>query len=320
MAASTRGSLPPGVYWRRRFAVLTVAQLLALPQHSADPAPQKTSILDDWRAVIGNRSFLLFAAAMIGSYVMSFQVYLALPLQASILTKRYESLLVAAVFVVSGLVAVAGQLRITGWFTARWGRGRSLVIGLAILAASFVPLTLIPDGSRFGDLAAVAALLVSAATLAVGSAAVFPFEMDTVVMLARGRMVATHYGFYNTIVGVGILAGNLATGWLMGAARQLGVDELVWAGLVLVGAVAAWAVHRLDRGHHLETKPTTETQQAQPMRRQALHQEPTRLARSAVHRPIGTSLFKRTPALGYHMRVQGRNCPGRATTTEALCG
>ncbi|ASL14431.1 MDR family MFS transporter [Mycobacterium intracellulare] len=241
------------------FAVLTVAQLLALPEHSADSTPQKTSVLDDWRVVLGNRSFLLFAAAMIGSYVLSFQVYLALPLQASLLTKRYQSLLVAGVFVVSGLVAVAGQLRITGWFAARWGRGRSVAIGVAILASSFVPLTLIPDIDRYGAVAAVAALLVSAAMLAVGSAAVFPFEMDTVIALAGGRLVATHYGFYNTIVGVGILAGNLATGWLMGAARQLGVDELVWAGLVLLGIIASWAVHRLDRARHLEAKPAAQT-------------------------------------------------------------
>jgi hypothetical protein len=48
-------------------------------------------------------------------------------------------------------------------------------------------------------------------------------------------LVATHYGFYNTIVGVGTLVGNLATGSIMGAARQTGVGELVWPGMVLVG-------------------------------------------------------------------------------------
>jgi MFS family permease len=238
------------------FAVLTVAQLLALPQHSADPAAEKTSILDDWRVVIGNRSFLLFALAMIGSYVLSFQVYLALPLQAALLTKRYQTLLVAAIFVVSGLVAVAGQLRITRWFAARWGPGRSLAIGLSILAASFLPLVAIPNGSRLGTLAAAAALLMTAAMLAVGSAAVFPFEMDTVMALAGGRLVATHYGFYNTIVGVGILAGNLATGWAMGAARQAGADELVWAGLFLIGVLAALALRILDRNQHLQPRAT----------------------------------------------------------------
>ncbi|MFQ2844936.1 MULTISPECIES: MFS transporter [Mycobacterium] len=238
------------------FAVLTVAQLLALPQHSADPAPEKTSILDDWRVVLGNRSFLLFAAAMIGSYVLSFQVYLALPLQAALLTKRHQTLLVAAIFVVSGLVAVAGQLRITRWFAARWGPGRSLAIGLGVLAASFLPLVAIPDGSRLGIVAAVAALLVTAAMLAVGSAAVFPFEMDTVMALAEGRLLATHYGFYNTIVGVGILAGNLATGWAMGAARQAGADELVWAGLFIIGLLAALALRVLDRNQHLQPGAT----------------------------------------------------------------
>lgn len=137
----------------------------------------------------------MFAAAMIGSYVLSFQVYLALPLQASILAPGSQSSLVAAVFVVSGVVAVAGQLRITRWFAARWGPGRSLAIGLTILAASFLPLTIVPDSQRLGAVAAVAALLVSAAMLAVGSAAVFPFEMETVVVLAGAGLWPLITGF-----------------------------------------------------------------------------------------------------------------------------
>jgi MFS family permease len=233
------------------FAMLTVAQLFALPQHSADPLAEKAAILDDWRIVVANRSFLWFAAAMVGSYVLSFQVYLALPLHAAALAPQHESLLVAAVFVVSGLVAVGGQLRITRWFSARWGAGRSLTIGMTILTVSFVPLLVVPNSGRFGAAAAIVALLVSAALLAVGSAAVFPFEMDTVVSLAGNHLVATHYGFYNTIVGVGILIGNLATGALLQAARDAGADELLWGGMALVGLVAALALHRLDRGGHL---------------------------------------------------------------------
>jgi MFS family permease len=233
------------------FAVLTVAQLFALPQHAADEPTEKTAILDDWRIVVANRSFLWFAAAMIGSYVLSFQVYLALPLHAAVLAPHHETLVVAAVFVVFGLVAVGGQLRITRLFTARWGTGRSLMIGMIILAVSFVPLMIVPNNGRFGTIAAIVALLASAALLAVGSAAVFPFEMDTVVSLAGNRLVATHYGFYNTIVGVGILAGNLATGALLQAARNAGADEALWGGLALVGLAAALALHRLDRSGHL---------------------------------------------------------------------
>lgn len=234
------------------FAVLTVAQLFALPQHRADAAEEPTSILDDWRMVLSNRSFLLFAAAMIGCYVLSFQVYLALPLQAGLLTPEHESTLVAMLFVVSGVVAVAGQLRITRWFSARWGSGRSVVIGVLILAASFVPLVLVPDAARFGAGAGMAALLVSAALLAVGTVAVFPFEMDTVVTLSGGRRVATHYGFYNTIVGIGILVGNVATGSVMGAVHAMGAPELIWAGLIGVGALSGLALYLLDRAKHLQ--------------------------------------------------------------------
>ncbi|GAB7144691.1 MDR family MFS transporter [Mycobacterium riyadhense] len=228
------------------FAVLTVAQLLALPQHLTDLEGEKRSILQGWRMVVRNRSFLWFAAAMTGVYVLSFQMYLALPMQASMLAPGHQAVLVAVMFAVSGLVAIAGQLRITRWFAARWGAGRSLVVGAAILAGSFVPLAVIPNGERFGTLAGVAVLLVSAAMLAIASAALFPFEMRAVVALSGDRMVATHYGFYSTIVGIGILVGNLAVGSLMTAAHRWNADELVWSGLILVGLVAVFGLYRLD--------------------------------------------------------------------------
>ncbi|WP_406281766.1 MFS transporter [Nocardia sp. NBC_00881] len=229
------------------FAALTVAQLFALPARRTETAAEKPSVLDDWRTVVANRRFVWFALAMIGSYVLSFQVYLALPLQAEFIAGARSQLLVSAVFVVSGVVAVAGQLRITAWFKARWGTGRSLVVGMGILTASFVPLAVVSGPDRFGVAAAVGALLVSAAILAVGTAAIFPFEMDAVVTLSSGRLVATHYGFYNTIVGVGILIGNLVTGAIVGAAHDAAADWAIWLGLSLIGVIATFALHGLDR-------------------------------------------------------------------------
>lgn len=234
------------------FLALTVAQLFALPPHRAAVDIEKTSVLHDWGVVVANRSFLWFAIAMIGSYVLSFQVYLALPLHAAALAPHAESALVAAIFVVSGAVAVAGQLRITRWFSARWGTGHSLVLGMGVLAASFIPLMIVPENARFGTAAAITALLVTAGLLAIGSAAVFPFEMNTIVSLANDRLVATYYGFYNTVVGVGILAGNLATGSLMEVFQEIGAPELLWVTLGVIGAVAAFALHRLDRTGRLE--------------------------------------------------------------------
>ncbi|MFE6921586.1 MFS transporter [Nocardia sp. NPDC057663] len=227
------------------FAVLSVAQLCALPQRKG--VTTTGSVLTEWRAIAGNRRFVAFAVAMGGSYVLSFQVYLALPLQADSIAGAGAQVLTALIFVVSGVVAVAGQVRITAWFRARWGIGRGLVLGVGVLATAFLPLALVPGPARFGPVAATVALLLAAAVLAVGTAAVFPFEMDTVVSMADGKLVATHYGFYNTIVGVAILAGNLVTGAVLGAARAAGADRLVWVGLMLIGAVTAVAVHRAIR-------------------------------------------------------------------------
>ncbi|MDA0251630.1 MAG: MFS transporter [Actinomycetota bacterium] len=232
------------------FALLTVAQLFALPKRDSGPAGEKSSVLQDWRTVAGNRSFLLFSVAMIGCYLLSFQVYLALPLHAAEIAPHRASTLIAAVFAVSGVVAVLAQLRITRWFSSRWGSGRSLVIGMTVVALSFLPLILLPD-NRFGSIVAIGALLVSTAVLAIGSAAVFPFEMDTVVGLSGGRLVGTHYGFYSTIVGVGILVGNVAVGALIEAASARGAGVLVWSALALIGLISAAALRALARGGHL---------------------------------------------------------------------
>lgn len=237
------------------FLGLTVAQLFALPQHTADPPGETTSILDDWRVVMSNRAFRRFAAAMIGCYVLNFQIYLALPLHAAALAPEHESLVVAGLFVISGIIAVGGQLRITRWFATRWGSARSLVIGMGVLAVSFAPLAIIPNSNRWGSMAALVALFACASLLALGSAAVFPFEMDTVVSLAGNRLVATHYGFYNTVVGIGILIGNLATGAILQVTRDAGVSELLWGGLLLVGVLAAVALHRMSRAGDLDPIP-----------------------------------------------------------------
>ncbi|OSC41917.1 MFS transporter [Mycobacterium decipiens] len=234
------------------FAALTVAQLLALPQHVADPHPVSTkrrSVLKDWRIVVGNRSLLWFAAAMTGRYVLSFQVYMALPIQASVLAPDRQSFLVAGMFALSGLVAVTAQLRVTRWFASRWGPTRSLVVGAMVMAGSFVPLELAPNCERFGAAAAITALLVSAVLLTAASAVMFPFEMRTVVALSDERLVATHQGFYSTIMGIGVLVGNLGVGSLMSVAHRFDSDEIVWGALILVGLVAAaglyWLEHRV---------------------------------------------------------------------------
>ena len=242
------------------FAVLTLVQIKALP--ATTPAPSNTSIIQDWRSVVRNRRFLLFAAAMASSYVLSFQVYLALPLHADRIADNptLATSIVTAMFVVTGLVAIAGQLRITTWFGNRWGSTGSLSVGMTLMAAAFLPLVASTATHQRNIALNIAALLLTAALLAAATAAVFPFEMDTVVGLARGTLVATHYGLYNTIVGIGILLGNAATGWLFSAATTRDMPELVWIALVLTGMAAASALLLLHRRGWLSVAAPTEAQ------------------------------------------------------------
>ncbi|MFI6095554.1 MFS transporter [Lentzea sp. NPDC051213] len=209
------------------FLVLTVLQWRSLPARAGGAS--SGSVLADWRLVFSNRRFVLFALAMIGSYVLSFQVYLALPLASG------SAVLTAVLFAVSGILSIAGQMRVTAWVRARFGPDRALVLGVVVLAAAFVPA--IPGGW--------AGLVACAALLALGTMVVFPFEMDKIVALADNRLVATHYGLYNTVVGVGILLGNLLTGIAFDTAERAGVPWMPWLALTAVGLGCAWALKKL---------------------------------------------------------------------------
>ncbi|GAA3938192.1 MFS transporter [Streptomyces gulbargensis] len=221
------------------FAGLTLVQLRHLPVRGreADRAGGDGG-RGQFRTVLAHRTFWLFSLAMTGSYVLSFQVYLALPLAAG------GTGLTTALFVVSALVALAGQLRITAWCAARLPRERCLVLGLALMGAAF----LLP--AAFGR--GVVGLLLCAAVLAVANAVLYPYEMDTVVALSRGRWVATHYGLYNTVCGIGITLGNLGTGVLLDVT---GWSVVPWLALFAVGLLCAGALALLSRGGRLAAPP-----------------------------------------------------------------
>jgi hypothetical protein len=71
--------------------------------------------------------------------------------------------------------------------------------------------------------------------------------MDTITRLARGRLVATHYGVYSTITGLGITVGNLGAGALSDAARASGHPALPWFGLTILGLTSAASLAVLTR-------------------------------------------------------------------------
>lgn len=234
------------------FAVLTALQGRALPARrggTTDSAPG--NVLAQWRTVVANRPFLLFATAMIGSYVLTFQVYLALPLAATNALGSKGTWATSGLFVVSAAVAVVGQLRLTGWAKQRWSPAQALVRGLAAMGLAFLPLALTPPGA---PAAVLTALVAAVGLLAAGSAVVYPFEMDTLVTLSGNRLVATHYGLYNTVSGLGITLGNLATGALWDFAEGHNALWLTWCALTATGLVCAASVAALAHSGRLAVR------------------------------------------------------------------
>ncbi|MBT2419314.1 MFS transporter [Streptomyces sp. ISL-22] len=252
------------------FALLSVVQIRALPARRAEnPGRQGDGggggVLAQWRGILANRPFLLYSGAMIGSYVLSFQVYLALPLEVRRLggDGEFGTAAVAVLFAVSGLSTILGQTRVTAWCKARYEPGQALVRGLAAMGLAFVPLlaaTAVPVPESGIGLWLLAALppTLAALLLAVGTMIAYPFEMDTIVRLSGDRLVATHYGLYNTICGIGITVGNLGTGAALDAARAAGMPALPWIALCALGLASAAALHGLHRTGRLSPPPASD--------------------------------------------------------------
>ncbi|MFD9726076.1 MFS transporter [Streptomyces sp. NPDC059072] len=243
------------------FAVLGLVQIRALPARRGDGAAtaapggaRRESVLGQWRGILANRPFVLFSLAMIGSYVLTFQVYLALPLEVRRLGGGGTggTAAVAVLFAVSGLSTILFQTRVTAWCKARMEPGRALVLGLLAMAVAFLPLLAatalpVPGGGVGRWLLAAVPPALAALLLALGTMIAYPFEMDTIVRLSGDRLVATHYGLYNTVCGAGIAVGNLLTGAALDAARAAGVSALPWLALSALGLGCAAALYGLQR-------------------------------------------------------------------------
>ncbi|WP_267241627.1 MFS transporter [Streptomyces sp. PR69] len=241
------------------FAVLGAVQIRALPARAPDDSTARKdgrpqSVAAQWRGILANRPFVLFSLAMTGSYVLSFQVYLALPLEVRRLGGDGDggTAAVAVLFAVSGLATVLGQTRVTAWCKGRLSPGRALTWGLLTMGVAFAPLlpmtaAPLPESGIVRWLLIAAPPALCALLLALGTMIAYPFEMDTVVRLSGKRLVATHYGLYNTICGIGITVGNLATGAALDASRAAGLSALPWIALLTLGLGCAAAVYGLHR-------------------------------------------------------------------------
>ncbi|WP_248959335.1 MFS transporter [Sphaerisporangium perillae] len=240
------------------FAVITLVQARALPAR----APVAREPGEGWRPVLRDRRFLAFSVVMTTFYVLSFQLYLALPLVMRQAVGEEQDAGMGQMFALSAIVVIAGQRRVTAWVSRRWSPTRSLTIGLAVAGAAFLPLVIISDPvpvrvgpEELGEILGIAPILLTAVLLALSTMLICPFEMDVIVGLARGRLVATHYGLYATISGLVVTLGGLLTGSLWDFAAGHGIHWLPWTAMTLVGCCGALGLAALERAGRLLPRP-----------------------------------------------------------------
>ena len=237
------------------FAALTAAQLRWLPRRDPASVPGAAPMRAGWAIALRNRAFLAFAAAMSGSYILSFQIYLLLPLQVEAVGGQLG---VSVLFAAAAAAGIAGQLRVTAWCRARLTPAQCLCCGVALMALAFLPPAITAGGPGHQDalaarLAWAAPAVIAALALTLGTAVAYPFEMDTITRLAGDRLVGTHYGLYSTITGLAITLGNLGTGALLDWATRRGHPALPYLALATLGAGSALALALLTRSARWQT-------------------------------------------------------------------
>ncbi|MFI6033603.1 MFS transporter [Streptomyces sp. NPDC051315] len=232
------------------FAVLTVAQALVLPVRAVEPAA--TSVLADWREVLGNRAFLGFALAMVGMFTLENQLYLLLPDGARRATGWDGA--AGLVFLVGTLANLAFQLRITRSLKARGSRPRWIAAGLALMGLAFLPPATVAGSASEGRLDLVPVLL-GALLLHLGVMVASPFVMELIPGFGRPGLTGTCFGIFYVVSGVAAAVGNALVGWAMDTGERGDAGWLPWVCCALLGPASAGGVLWLHRRGALPGSP-----------------------------------------------------------------
>lgn len=222
------------------FVLVLLAHVRWLP---ARPAPHAGEpLLDGWREVVTNRTFLLFAAAYSGQLVAYNQLYLLLPLEVERAWGSQTPL--GYLFALSSLLVVAGQLRLTAW-CGRLPVRTVLPVGFLLMAAGFVLVALFVPAGLTGPGALVpAAGFVLLLTL--GEMVALPFARDLVPQLAQERRLGTYYGVLASISGIAVLLCSAGLGGVIQLSPSTGAGASVpWVVGALFPVASAVALRRV---------------------------------------------------------------------------
>ncbi|MEU0145898.1 MFS transporter [Streptomyces sp. NPDC006288] len=199
------------------------------------------------REVLANRPFLVLCLVY-SSYLVSYnQLYLALPAEVEQATGSQEAL--GGLFALSSLLVVAAQLPLTRWSARRVAPRSALATGLAVVAAGFVLVPVLPGGPA--GLLPVSAFTV---LLTLGQMLLVPAARGLVPDLVEDRRLGLATGAMSSLSGVAVLVGSAATGTLLDAP-----GPVLWTALAAVPLAGAAIALTLPSGRGAGEPATTVT-------------------------------------------------------------
>jgi hypothetical protein len=240
------------------FAALTIAQLFVLPRRSRPPAVG--TVGSDAREVLGNGRFWLFSVVGSAYLALFNQLYLVFPLEATRVTGTAWAVSVA--LVVSTVVGIGVAMPVLSWCRSRYTPGRSMAVGLAVMASGFGPMaaaapwqatatSALPVGPA---LAALSPVLLGISLLSVGVAIANPFSMEVLPAVGSARLLGTYFGGFSLISALTATGLSAGIGALQGLPGS-GARALPFLAAVVLGVAGALGTGLMQRAGALDARP-----------------------------------------------------------------
>ncbi|MFC6591368.1 MFS transporter [Deinococcus lacus] len=218
-------------------AYLLAWALLRLTLPQIQPSKQTGSGLDGLRRAAHDRRFRNFTLALIGYFVLSTQINVAVTLRAVELAGTAAT---GPLYALSAGLAVVLQYPLLR-LTERRLRPRTVLVAAVLTVA--LALALMGYAQTFP------ALLACVALYSLGTMLVFPMQQTLTARFAPPELAGSYFGFSAISLGVGGAAGNFLGGSLIDLGHRLGQPALPWLILGATGLVTAlslrWALREL---------------------------------------------------------------------------
>ncbi|MDV6373585.1 MFS transporter [Deinococcus arenicola] len=210
--------------------LLAAAVMAVTLPHVRPPKRPRGSGMAGLRAAAANAPFRRFTLVLIGYFLLSTQINVAITLKAIALAGPHAT---GPLYAVSAGLAVALQYPLLR-LAERYLRVRT-VLTLAVGAVG-VALGLMALADSFG------ALLLCVGLYSLGTMLVYPTQQTLTARFAPAEQVGSYFGFSAISLGVGGALGSVLGGWLVDTGTRIGMPALPWLLLAATGMVTAWGL------------------------------------------------------------------------------